>query len=213
MGKFQRVIPSDVNVIGIKSADIKALNIKCGSTKCNDGLHCFSRYMKSAEKKYHKKGVCYNCGHDSIDWNRIHKNDVNDAKYIFDSLNKELMRKVFDTIEIEKEAIQSAKKLSREELKANAKKTLSTRIKKFNSFIDNRQTPLGKEDIVNYAQHATGTCCRKCLETWHNIPKEQELNEVQLNFCVDLVMLYVDEKLKNTERKVSEIPTFEATKK
>lgn len=195
MGKFQRVIPSKTNVIGLMSADIKILDIKCGSTKCEDGLHCFSRYMKSAEKKYQKRGVCYNCGHDSIDWSRIHKNDLNDAKYIFNSLNKELMRKVFDTIQIDKEAIQSAKELSREELKSYARKTLTTRIKRFNIFIDNRQTPLGKGDIINYAQHATGTCCRKCLQAWHNIPKEQELTEVQLEFCTELVMLYVDEKL------------------
>lgn len=198
--KFQRIIPDKINVIGLKSGDIEKLNISCGSTKCNEGLHCFSRYMKSAEKKF-GKGACYNCGEDSIDWQRIHKNDINDAKYIFESLDKELMRKIFSTIKIKQEVIESAKKLSSQSLRMSAKKTLSTRIKKFNSFIDNRQTPLGGDDIVNYAQHATGTCCRKCLQAWHNIPKEQELTEIQLEFCTDLVMLYVNERIKNSEKQ------------
>jgi len=193
--KFKRVIPDNVNVIGLKSGDIKSLDIKCSSTKCSDDLHCFSRYMKSAEKKFGKIGVCYNCGNESIDWKRVHKNDVKDANYIFESLNKELIRKVFSTIIVEEKAIESAKKLSREELRKLVKKTLHTRIGKYNSYIDSRQTPLGKDDIVNYAQHATGTCCRECLEAWHNIPKEQELTNTQLEFCTDLTMIYIDEKI------------------
>ena len=109
MGKFQKIIPENVNVIGIEAGELKKLNITCSSTKCNDGLHCFSRFMKNAEKKYNKKGVCYNCGYDSIDWNRIHKNDINDAKYIFESLNKELMRKLFSTMKIESDVIDIVK--------------------------------------------------------------------------------------------------------
>ncbi|MCW3111456.1 MAG: hypothetical protein JWQ09_5962 [Segetibacter sp.] len=192
---FKRVIPDYVNVIGLKSGDIKPLNIKCGSTKCSDNLHCFSRYMKDAERKFGKKGVCYNCGHESIDWTRIHKNDISDAKYIFESLNKELMRKIFSTIQVEKEAIDSAKSKGLFKLRNSAKVALKKRIGKYNSFIDGKQTPLGQDDIVNYAQHATGTCCRQCLQAWHNIPKEQELSSAQLEFCTDLVMLYVEEKV------------------
>ena len=197
---FKRVIPDNVNIIGLKSGDLKPLNIKCGSTKCNDGLHCFSRFMKTAEKKYGKKGVCYNCGHDSIDWSRVHKNDIEDADYIFDSLNKELIRKVFSTIKIEEKAIEIAKTKCFDELRIQAKKTLKQRIGKYNSFIDSKQTPLGEDDIVNYAQHATGTCCRACLEAWHNIPKELELTDSQLEFCTKLVMLYINEKIPDLKK-------------
>ena len=196
MGKqFQRMIPDNVNVKGLRSGDIKPLDITCGSTKCGDNLHCFSRYMKNAEKKYGKKGVCYNCGHDSIDWDRIHKNDIKDTKYIFESLNKELIREVFSKIRIEKIAIDSALKLGRKNLLIEVKKQLRRSIGKYNDYKDGQQTPLGGDNIIHYAQHATATCCRQCLEAWYNIPKENELTELQLEFCTELIMFYINYKL------------------
>lgn len=189
MGKFKRV-PVDVAV-----SELTPLNISCRTTKCSDGLHCFSKYMKKAEKTFGKRGVCYECGDESIDWSRMHKKDVSDSKFIFESLNKELIRKIFSIIEIEKEALDSAKLKNFEELKYHAKEVLKKRIGKYNSYIDGRQTPMGKDDIVNYAQHATGTCCRQCLHAWYNIPKQHELTEIQLEFCVELVMFYVKDRL------------------
>ncbi len=191
MGKFKRV-PVDVAV-----SDLTPLNISCRTTKCESGLHCFSKYMKKAEKQFGKKGVCYVCGDASIDWSRIHKQDVSDSKFIFESLNKELIRKIFSIIEIEKAALDSAKLKNFEELKDYAKEVLKKRIGKYNAYIDGRQTPMGKDDIVNYAQHATGTCCRQCLHAWYNIPKQLELTKIQLEFCTDLVMFYIEERLSN----------------
>lgn len=190
MAKFKRVIPEV-----FKSSDLETWKLTCSSTKCESQLHCFSRFMKKAEKKYGKKGVCYECGDGAIDWPRMHKNDINDSKFIFDSLNKELIRYIFWQIKIEKIALENAKKLSKVELRAEAEKILRQRIKKYNPFIDNRQTPLGKDNIINYAQHASGTCCRKCMEAWHGIPKEQELTTDQLKFCTDLVMKFIEERL------------------
>src|SRR3974377_561265 len=39
---------------------------------------------------------------------------------------------------------------------------------------DGKQTPMGNHPIF-VAQHATGTCCRGCLEKWHRIPKGHAL--------------------------------------
>ena len=196
MGRqFKRVIPDNVNLRGLRSGEINPLDIACGSTKCGDDLHCFSRYMKQAEKKYGKKGVCYNCGNDSIDWERIHKKDIRDVKYVFTSLNKELIRQVFTTMRIEKIAIDEAMKLGRNNLRIQAQKQLKRRIGKYNDYKDGQQTPLGGENIINYAQHATATCCRKCLEAWYNIPKDQELTDLQLDFCTELTMFYINDKI------------------
>ncbi|MFB0524312.1 MAG: DUF4186 domain-containing protein [Phycisphaerae bacterium] len=43
---------------------------------------------------------------------------------------------------------------------------------------DGRQTPM-KNQPAFIAQHATGTCCRKCLEKWHGIPKGKSLTKKQ----------------------------------
>jgi hypothetical protein len=192
----------------IKSSDLKPLKIKCSSTNCKEGLHCFSRRMKKAEEKYGKQGVCFECGEDSIDWERMHKNDLTDSKFMIASLNKEFIRTVFWEMKIDRKAIESAQKKGKSELRVEARKLLKNRIGKYNDFIDSRQTPLGKDNIINYAQHATATCCRECLQAWHNIPLTNVLTDNQLDFCTNLVMKFIEERVpaisdQKIEKKMS----------
>ena len=180
--------------MNLNSSELKPLEITCSSTNCEDDLHCFSRFMKKAEKKYGKQGVCYECGNDSIDWDRMYQNDINDSKFIFKSLSKELIREVFWKMNIDKLAIENSLKKKKSELRLETILLLNKRIGLYTDW-DGQQTPLGKDNIINYAQHATATCCRKCLSTWHNIPKEQELTKVQLEFCTNLVMKFIEERI------------------
>ncbi len=53
---------------------------------------------------------------------------------------------------------------------------------------DGRQTPM-KGHPVFIAQHATGCCCRGCLEKWHRIPKGRELTEGEQTYLVDEVIM------------------------
>ena len=55
---------------------------------------------------------------------------------------------------------------------------------------DGAQTPM-KNHPVFIAQHATGTCCRGCLEKWHKIPKGVELTDNQVNYVVALIMEWI----------------------
>ena len=55
---------------------------------------------------------------------------------------------------------------------------------------DGAQTPM-KNHPVFIAQHATGTCCRGCLEKWHKIPKGVELTDNQINYVVALIMEWI----------------------
>jgi hypothetical protein len=43
---------------------------------------------------------------------------------------------------------------------------------------DGRQTPFRNHPVF-VAQHATGTCCRKCLEKWHGIPRGRPLTDAE----------------------------------
>lgn len=178
--KFKRVVPEEVNV-----SDLTVLDITCGTTKCSEGFHCYSQ-KKSSIRKFGKERVCKQCGTDLIDWERIHKGDLDDVEFTFESLRTEIIRHVFWHTRIEEEALANAFKKGYIGTKETALKLLRTRIGKYNSFMDGRQTPMGKDEIVNYAQHATATCCRKCLETWHNIDMDVPLTEAQLNFCGEL---------------------------
>ncbi|MDD6437739.1 MAG: DUF4186 family protein [Prevotella sp.] len=54
---------------------------------------------------------------------------------------------------------------------------------------DGRQTPMRHGIFPPFiAQHATGCCCRNCLEKWHGIPKGRPLTTAEQTFIVDVVM-------------------------
>lgn len=58
---------------------------------------------------------------------------------------------------------------------------------------DGRQTPT-KGHPVFIAQHATATCCRKCLMKWHRIPMNKELNAQQKEYILALIMAWIDDQ-------------------
>ena len=51
---------------------------------------------------------------------------------------------------------------------------------------DGRQTPMRNHPVF-IAQHATGTCCRKCLEKWHNIPRGKPLKEADISYVIEVL--------------------------
>ena len=55
---------------------------------------------------------------------------------------------------------------------------------------DGKQTPMRGHPVF-IAQHATGTCCRSCLEKWHHIPKGRELTEVEQKYVADVIMEWI----------------------
>jgi hypothetical protein len=44
---------------------------------------------------------------------------------------------------------------------------------------DGKQTPMRNHPVF-VAQHATATCCRGCLEKWHDIPRGRELTGAEV---------------------------------
>lgn len=59
---------------------------------------------------------------------------------------------------------------------------------------DGKQTPM-KGHPVFIAQHATATCCRGCLEKWYHIPKGRMLSEKEINYIVNLIMLWIKKEI------------------
>jgi len=51
---------------------------------------------------------------------------------------------------------------------------------------DGWQTPF-KGHPVFVAQHATATCCRRCLEKWHRIPQGRELTPDEKRHVVNAI--------------------------
>lgn len=59
---------------------------------------------------------------------------------------------------------------------------------------DGKQTPM-KGHPVFIAQHATATCCRKCLFKWHNIPIGQELTPAEIDYILKYLMKWIELQL------------------
>jgi hypothetical protein len=51
---------------------------------------------------------------------------------------------------------------------------------------DGKQTPWHNHPVF-VAQHATATCCRGCLQKWHQIPKGRALSGEEQQYIVEVI--------------------------
>lgn len=73
---------------------------------------------------------------------------------------------------------------------------INQRLKPAHPLHDGKQTPMrANSHPVFIAQHATGTCCRKCLEKWHHIPQGVELTNQQVDYIVYVIMSWIKKEL------------------
>lgn len=106
---------------------------------------------------------------------------------LFQRLSKSKFRSRFKLKEKEKAYI-DAKGL--DTIKSHAADFISKRIAPANIPNDGKQTPMRGHPVF-IAQHATATCCRGCIEKWHRIPKEIQLNEAQQEYLVNVIMEWI----------------------
>jgi Domain of unknown function (DUF4186) len=59
---------------------------------------------------------------------------------------------------------------------------------------DGRQTPYRGHPVF-VAQHATATCCRSCLERWHQIPQGRELTREERGYVVDAICRWIEREV------------------
>ncbi len=59
---------------------------------------------------------------------------------------------------------------------------------------DGKQTPMRGHPVF-IAQHATATCCRGCLEKWHQIPKGRKLTKEEQEYVVNIIMAWIDRQM------------------
>jgi exodeoxyribonuclease V alpha subunit len=49
------------------------------------------------------------------------------------------------------------------------------------------------------AQHATGACCRGCLEKWHRIPKGRSLTEPEIEYLLGVLAHWLTRQVQSHE--------------
>ena len=109
--------------------------------------------------------------------------DARDLDGLFGRLSRSTFRSRFD--------------LGRQDLDYIALKGLDTVVRHAREFVDRRlgpphvpndgkQTPMRGHPVFR-AQHATATCCRSCLYTWHGIAAGRELQEAERRYVVAVI--------------------------
>lgn len=82
-----------------------------------------------------------------------------------------------------------------ENMRIKAEEIIRKRLSAAFPINDGKQTPM-KGYPVFKAQHATGCCCRGCLEKWHHIPKGRALEEAEIEYIADVIMRWIEDEMK-----------------
>lgn len=180
-----------------RRSELAPLEISCTSADCEGGLHCFK---KSREMSEAERGRCRYCGVNLVDWDRIHHCNINDAAFTFDSLRYEMIRHHYWHKSLDLKAKNHARRKGREGLRDAVRHRLEKYIAPEYPVRDGRQTPW-EGSIIYYAQHATACCCRKCMEYWYGIPRGIELSDELRGFFLELIMMYIDERMPDLTEK------------
>ena len=107
---------------------------------------------------------------------------------LLDSLSKSKFRGSFH---LNKKMKNYVKEKGFDKIKSDARDLITKRIASENPNNDGKQTPMRQVHPVFIAQHACACCCRSCLEKWHKIPKGRDLTEKEINYIVNLLMLWI----------------------
>lgn len=181
---------------GTTNQELKPLKITCTSSDCTNDLHCFLATQKLVAEG--RAGRCRSCGADLVDWRRVHRRNLSDVRYTFDALRFELIRHHFWHIPLTQRAVNHARRKGRVALQAFATRQLRVLVGSERHVREGYQTARETSpgaNAIHYAQHATASCCRKCIAEWHGIPGDRPLTGGELKYFTDLAMLYVADRL------------------
>jgi hypothetical protein len=68
---------------------------------------------------------------------------------------------------------------------------------------DGKQTPMRAHPVF-IAQHATATCCRGCLQKWHDIEKGRALTVAEVDYVVALIMGWIELQINKCQKGLTE---------
>ena len=112
----------------------------------------------------------------------------NNINHLLDQLSKTKFRGSFHLNEKMKNYV---KEKGIDKIEKDAYEIITKRLALANPSNDGKQTPMKQVHPVFIAQHATGTCCRGCLERIHHIKKGKVLNDNEINYVITLVKTWI----------------------
>ena len=116
----------------------------------------------------------------------------NNIESLLDSLSKSKFRGSFHLNKKMKEYVQEK---GWDKIRSDARDLITKRIAPKNLNNDGKQTTMRQVHPVFIAQHATGCCCRGCLEKIHDIKKGHELSNEEIDYVVNVIMMWIQREM------------------
>jgi len=160
------------------------------------------------------KGKCRACGVALVDWPRVHRCDLGDSRYTFEALRLELIRHHFWHVTLPQYAVNYARRKGRLRLRVAAERQILRLVGSAQHPREGYQTPREtspKANMVHFAQHATASCCRRCISEWHGIPEGRALTQLELGYLTDLASRYIEERLPDLADHSVVVPSLRQT--
>lgn len=85
-------------------------------------------------------------------------------------------------------------------LRWHAYDLIAKRLAPAEPYKDGKQTPYRGHPVF-VAQHATATCCRTCLQRWHEIPKGRELSRAERAYVVDVICRWIEREVAGAQTR------------
>jgi Domain of unknown function (DUF4186) len=79
-------------------------------------------------------------------------------------------------------------------IRRHADDLIAKRLAPAEPYKDGKQTPYRGHPVF-VAQHGTATCCRTCLQRWHEIPKGRELSPGERAYVVDVIFRWIQREM------------------
>ncbi len=116
---------------------------------------------------------------------------MNDKKIIDITLDKLSNSKFRSNFHLKSKDKDYIKNKGIAKIKEHAYDFINKRLKPAVILNDGRQTPMRGHPVF-IAQHACACCCRGCLNKWHKIPINKELNSEEVNYIINLIMEWIN---------------------
>jgi hypothetical protein len=117
------------------------------------------------------------------DWRCWYNPRMRDLDQLFQALDKSPFRRRFRLGGREFDYLLSK---GMETVLEHAAGFIEQRLAPANTPNDGRQTPKRNHPVF-IAQHATATCCRGCLQKWHDVQKGRELREDEKRYVLGVI--------------------------
>ncbi len=100
-------------------------------------------------------------------------------------------------IHLQKKELDYLRKKGMDEVLQQAAEFIEKRLAPAAPVNDGKQTPWHNHPVF-VAQHATATCCRGCLEKWHQIPRGRSLTAEEQGYIVEVIGSWLSQYEGNT---------------